>query len=249
MRVLLDTNILIPREDHRVIPRDLNEMLRLLHETGSIILLHPATLQDLEHDEDEDRRSIVRSKLQSYARLEDPPQYEADLEFCRVVGDCTKRNDKVDNLLLYAVYRNSVNLFVTEDRKLLSKGNHAGLGGRVLPISDAIPLLWRLLPDEDVSRPAALRDEYVYNLDTADTFFDSLKQGYPKFMNWIQRIAAEGRKCWVYSISQGRIGALLVRKIEEEPIERIDSPLPKMRRLKLCTFKVGATGLRIGELF
>ena len=74
MRVLLDTNILIPREDHRVIPRELTQFLRLLHETGAVTLIHPASLKDIDHDEDKERRSIIRSKLMSYALLEAPPR-------------------------------------------------------------------------------------------------------------------------------------------------------------------------------
>lgn len=249
MRVLLDTNILIPREDQRIIPRELNQFLRLLHETGATVLLHPGSLKDIDRDEDEARRTVLRSKLMSYAVLEAPPQYELDPVFCKIAGDTDRPNDKIDNSLLYAVYRDSVNLFITEDRKLLGKAARANLADRVLTTAQASSVLRRLLPNEEVGKPAALRDDYVYNLDAADPFFDSLKQEYSEFPEWTKKIAADARKCWVYVRPEGGIGALLIRKIEEEAVELTECSLPKSRRLKLCTFKVGSTGLRIGELF
>ena len=165
------------------------------------------------------------------------------------MGNDDSLNTKSTDSLLYAAYRDCVNLLVTEDRKLLSKATRLGLADRVLTMTQALPALRRLLPNEEVGKPAALKDDFVYNLDTADPFFHSLKREYDEFPLWVKKVAADHRKCWVYERPEGGIGALLIRKIEEEAVELADSSLPKYRRLKLCTFKVGSTGLRIGELF
>lgn len=58
----------------------------------------------------------------------------------------------------------------------------------------------------------------------------------------------EDRECWVYYHNQRNIGALLIYKIEETPINSLPS-LPQKRRIKICTFKVESIGYRIGELF
>ena len=63
-----------------------------------------------------------------------------------------------------------------------------------------------------------------------------------------KKICREGRKCWVYYYDDGTIGALLIPKIENEPVDS-NPPLPAKRRLKLCTFKVSYIGHKIGELF
>jgi predicted nucleic acid-binding protein len=247
MRVVLDTNIFIYREDHSVIPAELQNLLRVLNKLGASILLHPRSLQDIDRDPNVRRREIVRSKAMSYPILEVPPTYENDLLFSQAVRDTSDPNDKVDNSLLYAVYRNSVNFLVTEDKQMLRKAKLLRIGERVLSIAEARKTFEALLPNELVRHPWALRDDYVYNLDVADSFFDSLKQEYPEFVGWFNGIASQGRRCWVYTLA-GRIGALLIYKIEDENIDVLPAPLAKQKRLKLCTFKVGYTGYKIGEL-
>jgi len=51
----------------------------------------------------------------------------------------------------------------------------------------------------------------------------------------------------VYFEADGSIGALLIYKVENEPIDSTPA-LPAKNRLKLCTFKVTHTGYKIGEL-
>lgn len=47
MRVLLDTNILIYREDDRIISNDIQKLQRLLSELGSLVLVHPLSTEDI----------------------------------------------------------------------------------------------------------------------------------------------------------------------------------------------------------
>jgi len=95
MRVVLDTNIFIYREDHSVIPAELQNLLRVLNKLGASILLHPRSLQDIDRDPNVRRREIVRSKAMSYPILEVPPTYENDLLFSQAVRDTSDPNDKV----------------------------------------------------------------------------------------------------------------------------------------------------------
>jgi hypothetical protein len=63
MRVLLDTNVLIFREDHSVVPAQLQSLLRILNTLRATLVLHPGSLQDINRDPEGRRREIVKSKI------------------------------------------------------------------------------------------------------------------------------------------------------------------------------------------
>jgi hypothetical protein len=93
-----------------------------------------------------------------------------------------------------------------------------------------------------------LKNEPVKNLDLEDPIFDTLKEEYPEFQNWFEKIASKGRRSWVYYRNDGSIGALLIYKVEDEPIDCTPS-IPEKKRLKISTLKVTHVGYKIGELF
>lgn len=249
MRVLLDTNILIDREDHRVLPEQLRRLLRELHRTNAQVLVHPLSYEDLSRDCDNARRRVALSKLDSYRRLEAPPDPERDLPFLSAVGPQGTRNDQIDVALLYAVKRDAVDLLITEDTRLLRKSSRVGLKERTLSVEDAISVLVNRFPDGRIVHPPALREDFVYNLDLSDSFFDSLKEDYgpDAFGTWFRKISREGRKCWVFRRASGTIGALLIYKVESEAVDSVPS-LPAKRRFKIATMKVAQYGQKIGEL-
>jgi len=87
-------------------------------------------------------------------------------------------------------------------------------------------------------------------LDLSDPIFDSLKEEYhPEFEDWFKKISKEPRKCWVHYRENGKIGALLIYKSEDDSISDTTPKFAKERRLKICTFKVTHVGQKIGELF
>jgi predicted nucleic acid-binding protein len=63
MRVLIDTNIFIYREDPAILPEHLQKLLRITRENKHIIIVHPASIKDIENDPDLERRRIMISKL------------------------------------------------------------------------------------------------------------------------------------------------------------------------------------------
>ncbi len=89
----------------------------------------------------------------------------------------------------------------------------------------------------------------MHNLDLRDSIFDSLREEYKGFNDWWRNKSREGRKAWVHYVGR-KIGAILILKEENEPIDSIP-PLPKRKRLKICTLKVDPIdrGSKIGELF
>lgn len=248
MRILLDTNIFIYREQDRVLSRDLADLLQLLNELGAELLIHPLSVAEIRRDSDTKRRDVSLSKIEAYSHLEQPPDCSNDISFRELVKPTNNPHDAVDNSLLYAVYRNAVDFFITEDRKLHKKAQVTGVGERVFLISEAVQDFRRQLPSRKIiSTPPALVKDKMHNLDLEDSIFDSLREEYPGFNKWFKEKSRTGRECYVYRRSDESLGAILIYKIEDDDIASIP-PLPKKKRLKIATMKVEHVGYKIGEL-
>lgn len=249
MRILLDTNIFIHREDDHLLSEDLQKLLKTLQEIKADLLLHPLSLDDLEKDRNKTRKEIIISKIKVYPSLEAPPNPEGDSKYLETVGYGTTVNEQIDNGILYAVYKNAVDFLITEDKGIHKKARRLGIDDRVLLINDALDVFGHYTFRKETIRPPALEEEHIYNLNLSDPIFDSLKQEYEGFEKWFEKISREGRKCWVHHREDGCIGAILIFKIENEAIDNSDPPFPKKLRLKLSTFTVTYAGHKIGELF
>lgn len=248
MRILIDTNIFIYREDDHVLPGNLEKLLKILNVINVKILIHPKSIEELKRDLNEDRKKVALSKINTYPLLESTPEPDVDNNFLNLVGYPLNPNDYVDNAILYSVYKDAVDFLITEDKGLQKKSDRLGMKNRVLYIDEALEIFGKDIFDERVVHPPAIKEKSVHNLDTNDPFFESLKEDYGEFETWFKKISREGRKCWVYFKEGGSIGALLIYKFENEPIDSIP-PFPAKRRLKISTLKVTHTGFKIGELF
>lgn len=248
MRVLLDTNIFISREADHVISDDLQQLLSVLNRIKAELLIHPLSLEEIRRDRDTKRQAVMLSKVRVYSILEMPPVPGEDPEFFRFVERKDGPHDLVDNHILYALYKDTVDFLVTEDRDIHKKAVRLGIDNRVLLIAEALTVFRGHLQKDSIIIPPALERKPIYNLDLNDPFFASLKEEYREFDEWFKKIKREGRNCLVNYREGGGIGALLVYKLEDEPIDA-SPPIPKKRRIKLSTFKVAQFGYKIGELF
>jgi len=247
-RILIDTNIIIFREDNKKIPDSVSELLRILNETDHRIVIHPSSKDEIKRDNDTERKNIVLSKLETYNSIESPPHPEADGIFTSLVGQTDNVHDAVDNNLIYCVYRNAVDFLITEDEGIHRKAIIIGISDRIFHVSEALEYFKREVA-ERILHPPPLKYVPAYNLDLNDSIFDSLKEEYDGFNEWWKKICREGRKAWVHYLNR-KIGAILILKEENEPIDS-SPPLPKKKRLKISTLKVESTnrGSKIGELF
>lgn len=248
MRILIDTNILIYREDYHIIPENLQELMQILNNMGAKICLHPKSVEDISRDTNEERKKVILSKINAYDLLASPPEPIKNKNFINAFGILSKPNDYVDSAMLYAVCKDAVDFLITEDQGVCNKAIKLNIKDRVLEIEEAIVIFKKFVCEERVSHPPAIKEEYVYNLNINDPFFNSLRTEYVEFENWFKKISREGRKCWVYYKKNRTIGALLIHKLEDESVDS-EPPLPKRNRLKISTFKVEAKGHKIGELF
>lgn len=245
MKSILDTNILIHIEDPKELPQNLQGLLKILRKYGHQLFIHPASLCDINNDPNPERKKITLSKIKGYPTLESPPK--PDSEFLARVGKLSKFNDEMDNQILFALYKDVADFLITEDKGIHEKAAMIGLDARVLSIDSALEYFSKL-HEQILPTHISLRREPVYNLDINDPFFTPLKQDYPGFVKWFEKISREGRTCWNYRDESGLIKALLILKEEEEPI-LTSRPLPWKRRLKICTLKVDLGGTKFGELF
>ena len=79
MRILLDTNILILRENNHAIPENLAQMMQLINGLeNSSICVHNLSIKEIQKDKNVERQKINLSKINSYAPLIDYPDYTND---------------------------------------------------------------------------------------------------------------------------------------------------------------------------
>lgn len=245
MRFLLDTNILIPLEDSKVVLQpSLSHFILLANQHGHELLYHPASERDISRDRDVTRQQQTLARITSlYHRLSNPPAYPNNTPQ-------TDDNDAVDNEILYALKKNVAHALITEDRGIHVKAKAWGIADKVYYIQPADDWLTRLHSARPVSLPN-IREISLYELDVNHTFFDSLRAGYIGFNNWFEEKCREGRKTWIYGTDNANPEALCIYAIQDnEPITD-DRQILSGRSLKLCTFKVGESvrGRKIGELF
>jgi predicted nucleic acid-binding protein len=250
MRILLDTNIFIYREDDELLSDNIQELSKILSQKNSEVLIHPSSLEDVKRDRDERRRHVMLSKIHAYPILDNPPDPNKNIEYTNKVGVAASIHGQIDNKILYSVYKDAVDFLITEDRGIHKKARDLNINDRVLLIDDAVRIFEDIYKEVQVVTPPALHEDYVYNLDLSDPIFDSLKEEYhPEFEDWFKKISKEPRKCWVHYRENGKIGALLIYKSEDDSISDTTPKFAKERRLKICTFKVTHVGQKIGELF
>lgn len=113
MNILLDTNIIIPLEDtSKILDSSFAELRKLSAEQSHCLYIHPMQLEDINRDKNQERREIVLSRLKQYSQIENPPIL-SDQE-CHELGlSQSNDNDKVDNNVLFALYRGAAHLLVT----------------------------------------------------------------------------------------------------------------------------------------
>lgn len=246
MRLLLDTNILIPLEPGGdAIPSlapAAAEFHALLTRGGHEALLHPAHRFDLERDRDEARRARTSLLAAKYPLLERPPAISDELA-SQVGTPEPGSNDWVDDQLLAALQADAVDYLVTEDQGLHRKAARLELGPRVATLAEAASTL-RNLFDIAVAPPPAVDLRKAHELNLSDPIFASIRVDYPDFNAWMTRIRRAGRDCWTVTTAGSGYAAIAIIKIEDE-FEGV-----RGRVLKVSTFKVSDShrGRHYGEL-
>lgn len=247
MRVLLDTNILIHREQATVTRDDIGILFRWLDRIGATKCVHPGSLAEIERHADSNARRSFKVKLDSYNLLKtvapDTPQI-AGLR----AGDKTE-NDRLDTSLLLEVAAGRVDALVTEDRGIHRKAVAINLSTSVFTIDDFLEKVNAENPDLADYRVLAVRRTLFGNVLLHDPFFDSFRTEYPGFDKWFNQKADE--TAYVCTADDGRVVAFLYLKREgkNENYSDIEPRFLPAQRLKIGTLKVATNGYKLGERF
>lgn len=143
--VLVDTNICIEREDPHLVRRNVRRLFELLTRSRVQYVVHPQTFDESSGDQNHEQKYFFISKLCCYPLLRSPPNPDNDSEFLIRVGRSSDESDRVDNALLYAVYKGAVAFLITEDRvkktSIHAKAQKLGIKEKVLTVDEALKKL------------------------------------------------------------------------------------------------------------
>lgn len=247
MRVLLDTNILIHREAATVVRDDIGILFRWLDRLGHTKCIHPASIAEIERHADERTRLAFRRKLDAYHQLRAPASLRPEVAGVASKFDSTP-NDAIDTQLLNEVVAGTVDLLISEDRKIRSKSQALGVQDWVFSIASFLEKVVAENPELVDYKTLAVRKELIGHIAVKEPFFDSFRQDYPGFDRWFARKADE--TAYICEES-GRLAAFMYLKVEDErePYPDIAPQMPARRRLKIGTLKVELNGFKLGERF
>lgn len=249
MNILLDTNIIIPLEDTgRILDASFAELRKLAAEQQHCLYVHPLQFDDINRDKNRERKDIVLSRLKQYSKIENAP-FLSDEERERLGLKESNDNDRIDNNILFALYRGAVHVLVTNDEGIHKKASNLGIQDKVYRLEQMLLFLKRYSNKPIAHTYTGVQERYLYEIDKNQSFFDSLRQSYDGFDNWYQQKAEEQRKCWSIEDDSKRIVAISIYKHEQDEQLTDNGEKVKGKILKLCTFKVDAAarGKKLGE--
>lgn len=249
MKILVDTNILIHLEDNKIVDETFSKFYNFAISNNCHILYHPdAVSKDILRDKNNERKNIILSKLEKYQKLNNPATPDSSFQ-AQLKNNCI--NDQCDNEQLFQIYRDFVDLFVTQDIGIHNKAKRLGLSNKVMNICEALEFLKNLFTIVIPTHPI-LKEHSIRELEPEfkQPFFDSLREDYnPElFDKWLLKCVIDDRKCYSVRVESNLI-ALLIYKIENVNEHQIPNHYEDI--LKICTLKVtnSAFGLKLGELF
>lgn len=253
-RILLDTNIIIEREslvnEKDNIANKIMISLKYLTDLGCHLFYSEKSISEISKYKNEGIRNSVLAKLNnSYSKLQEI-NYEYDEFFGNALKDFNNNdNSFIDNWFLLQLYNNRCDYLYTEDLGILNKAKKLYLEDRIITSNKIVAKInesSNLLKDYKSSFINIVRFKDV---NLKDAFFDSLKTDYPGFENRFKKKANE--HCYIYEKEDGIKGFLYLKiEDENENYDDFEKPfLEKKKRLKVGTFKIISTGLRLGERF
>ena len=248
MRALLDTNIVIHRENTQATSITIGKLFYWLDKLHYEKLIHPYTVEELRKYHNPQMQSLYDAKLDAYTTMKSVAT-QTDT-FIELLKDSPKTdNDRIDNQLLYEVYCGRVDILITEDRKMRLKAATLNIADKVFTINAFITKASSENPELIDYKALSVRKECFGNVDVSDPFFDTFREAYPGFENWFTKKCDE--EAYICRNDNGDLLGFLYLKTEDEQENYTDiTPTFKpMRRLKVGTFKVEASGFRLGERF
>lgn len=247
MKVLLDTNIIIHRENIRATNHAIGLLFYWLDKLHCEKCVHPYSLDELRKFQNANMQELYDAKLSAYTELKTVALQKPD--FIDQLPEPKSENDRIDHQLLCEVYSNRVDLLISEDKGLRTKAKRLGIGNQVLSINEFVSKNTMEHPDLISYKMLAVKKEFFGNVDLDDPFFDTFKEAYPGFEAWFNKKGNE--EAYVCRTDEHKVLGFLYLKTEDES-ENYRDIIPAFspkKRLKIGTFKVETSGFRLGERF
>ncbi len=248
-RILLDTNIIIQRESETDVSFEVAQLQKWIDKLNVVKTYHPLTKDELSKYSNEAIKNNLLKKIESYEELV-PCEY-SDEFFNTVISKYSQDdNSSNDNSLLLQVYYGNVDFLITDDKGILNKAKDLYLSDSVYSSIDFLNLVTEMFPKLVEYDVLSVKLKRFGELNINDSFFDSLREDYEgiKFNNWFIRKNTEN--AYVFQDKLGLQGFLYLKiEYEDENYSDIDPVMSPKKRLKVGTFKINSTGLRLGERF
>ena len=248
MRALLDTNIIIHRENTKVTNQSIGLLYYWLDKLHYDKLIHPYSLKELRKYCSSEIQELYDAKLSSYVEMKTVAIQP--IEFIEMLKETPKtENDKIDNQLLCELYLGRADILITEDRRMRNKAIVLGISDRVFSINAFIEKCSNENPSLLNYKALSVKKEYIGNIDVKNVFFDSLRENYEGFDRWFAKKSDE--EAYICYSDTDLILGFLYLKTEDVGSDYHDiyPEFQSKKRLKVGTFKVESTGFRLGERF
>lgn len=248
VKALLDTNIIIHRENTKVTNQSIGLLYYWLDKLHYEKMIHPYSVKELRKYGNVEMQKLYDVKLASYCEMK-TVAIQSD-EFIRLLKETPKsENDFIDNQLLCEVYCGRSDILITEDRRMRNKAITLGIPEKVYSINAFIEKVTAENPKLINYKHLSVKKEYIGNVDVSNVFFDSLRDSYTGFDSWFEKKSNE--EAYIcYSDSNLILGFLYLKTEEmDSDYHDIIPTFNPRRRLKIGTFKIDSTGFRLGERF
>lgn len=247
MKALLDTNIIIHRETHRIINQDIGILFKWLDKGKYTKCIHPITIEEINKNSNEQTVRTLTVKLQSYYLLKTQALISPEVE--KVSNEIDNgTNDINDTALLNEVYNDRVEILITEDKKIHRKAELLQISDKVFNIDSFLEKVVSENPELVNYNVLSVTKTHFGDINIKDSFFNSFREDYAGFDKWFNKKSEEPA---YVTHNMGNILSFLYLKVEEKDENYLDiiPAFKSKKRLKIGTFKVISNGVRLGERF
>ncbi len=248
-RFLLDTNIILQKESADRCCSEIDLVYQTIDKLKGIKLYHSATVKELSDSKDAQAQTALISKLNSYEKINETAIGDDYFNQINVFLN-NGENGERDDAFLYSVYGGIVDFLITDDRGILQKAKEFYLQDRVLTPNHFLTKVENLNPrliDYDALSVSLIK---IGSLNVNDRFFDTLREDYGEiaFNQWL--IKKSDKDAYVFQNNEGIQGFLYLKQEDKnEDYSKFTPTLSPKNRLKVGTFKINSTGIRLGERF
>lgn len=207
MRALLDTNIVIHRENVKATNLSIGQLFHWLDVLHYEKIIHPYTVNELRKYSSEQIQTLYDAKLAAYTQMKSVAIQSPD--FKKLLDDTPKTdNDIIDNQLLFELYCGRADIIITEDRKMRIKAKKLGIADKVFTINAFITKATAENPDLIEYKFLSVRKEVFGKIDVKNAFLIHLEKPIPDLKGGFQKNAMKklmlavmtGEKFWAFYI-------------------------------------------------